>query len=275
MGSNLSNQTLSGRTVLCSPTAPDDLATDLSQHGARVLTWPTLDIGEPENHEPLDEAIENLFGYDWLIFQNVNSANFFIRRFQTLRHEISELDALRVCGVGEAVAHQLEESQVHIDVIPVGLSTPAIFDAIETYVGGRNTLPGLNFLIPVGSCADGYLQGALENAGARVDPITTYRTIAANDSKLAHLNALLAGGGIDCIVFNSSDDAHDLAQLLDTNDLSRLLAGVLIICAGPASLQTAVDYGLRVDITTAESAPSLIVDALAAHLSGHFREPSP
>jgi uroporphyrinogen-III synthase len=264
MVSDLSNQSLSGRTILCSPTAPDELATDLRQHGARVLAWSTLDLGDPENHEPLDEAIENLFGYDWLIFKNINAVNFFLHRFQTLRHEISELDAVRVCGVGEAAVHQLEESQVHVDVIPAGLSSPAIFDAIETYVGGREAFRGLTFLLPVGSPANGYFQEALENAGARVDRVTTYRTVGANDSTLAHLNALLAGGGIDCIVFNSSDDAHDLAQLLDTNDLSRLLAGVLIVCVGSGSLQTAVDYGLQVDITSAKSAPSFIVDALAA-----------
>jgi uroporphyrinogen-III synthase len=274
MVSNLSNQTLSGRTVLCSLTAPDELATDLSQHGARALTWPAVDIGEPENYEALDEAIDNLFGYDWLIFQNVNAVNFFLRRLH-LRHEISELDAVRVCGVGEAAVHQLAESQVHIDVIPADLSSPAILDAIENYVGGRETLRGLNFLFPLGARADGYLREALENAGARVDPVTTYRTIAANDSKLAHLNALLAGGGIDCIVFNSSSDVQDLAELLDTNDLSRPLGRVSIVCVGSGSLRTAVDYGLRVDVTTAESAPSLIVDALAAHLSGHFHDPLP
>jgi uroporphyrinogen-III synthase len=259
MGSNLSNQTLSGRTVLCSPTAPDQLVTDLSQPGARVLIWPTLDVGEPETHEPLDQAIENLFGYDWLIFQNSNAINYFLHRFQSLRHEISELDAVRVCGVGEAVVHQLEESQVHIDVIP--------------YIGGREAFRGLTSLVPVGSSANRYLQEALENAGARVDCVTAYRTVAENDSTLAHLNALLAGGGIDCIIFNSSDDAHNLAQLLDASDLSRLLAGVLIVCVGSGSLQTAVDYGLRVDITTAQSAPSLIVDALAAHLSGNSHDP--
>src|SRR5437016_10018056 len=117
-------QTLSGRTVLVSPNeARGELATELEEHGARVLPWPILDVSEPEHSQALDEAIENLFGYDWIIFNNANAVSFLLRRFQTLGHEISELDSLRVCGVGEETVHRLEESHVHIDVIADRRST--------------------------------------------------------------------------------------------------------------------------------------------------------
>ena len=111
MGFLVSNQSLSGRTVLVSPgKAQGELATELKQHGARVLTWPGLDIGGPEAYDALDEAIENLFGYDWLIFRNTNAVDFFLRRFHNRGHEISELDALRVCAVGEEAVTKLEEA---------------------------------------------------------------------------------------------------------------------------------------------------------------------
>src|SRR5882672_1771719 len=132
------SQTLSGRTVLVSPNETQtELTKNLEHHGARVIVWSKLNLGEPEDYQALDEAIENLFGYDWLIFENEDAVDFFLRRFQALAHEISELDALRVCGAGEAAVRKLEASHVHIDVIPDRPSLRALFDAIGTFVGGR------------------------------------------------------------------------------------------------------------------------------------------
>lgn len=233
---------------------------------ARVLTWPSVDIGEPDSYEALDETIENLFGYDWLIFRNVNSVNFFLGRFQAVGHEISDLDGVRVCGVGERTVSRLEEMQVHLDVIPEGLSDRSIFEAIENYVGGQDAMRGLNFLVP-GAGASSYLRETLEEAGARVDMIETYRTVAAGDSTLVQLNSLLIGGGIDSLVFLNSSEVHEFAQLFDTADLSRHLDAT-VACASVGATQTATDYLGRADIITVESQPSKIAQAIMANLSG-------
>jgi len=98
---------LTSRTILIASSVPLELTTELERYGARVLTWPKLDVRAPDNFAAIDEGIGNLFGYDWLIFQSVNAVNFFLRRFQTLGHEISELDALRVCAVGQETVRTL------------------------------------------------------------------------------------------------------------------------------------------------------------------------
>jgi len=264
MKSVLSTQSLSGRTVLVSPNqAQGELATQLTGQGARVLTWPTLAVGEAEHPQVLDEAIENLFGYDWMIFHNVNAVNFFLRRLQTLGHEISDLDGLRVCGVGETTVHRLEESQVHIDVITDRLSTQAIFDAIETYVGGRGALRGLNFLVPTAGSARGYLLEQMEEFGARVDLVAAYRTTPGKDSGLVRINALLAGGGIDCVAFTSGSDVRDLAAVLDTNDLGGVFAGIGVVCLNEITTQTANEFRLTTDIVTNE--PEGLVQAMASY----------
>src|SRR5206468_1098678 len=98
-------------------------------------------------------------------------------------------------------ARLLEDSQAHVDLIPNGLTSEAIVAAIKAYVGGPDSLHGLNFLIPRATAAHDYLTDALEDAGARVDVVTAYRTVSQNNPSLPQLNALLAGGGIDCIAF--------------------------------------------------------------------------
>jgi uroporphyrinogen III methyltransferase/synthase len=253
-------------TVLISPSVPGELATELGRHGARVLTWPRLDISNIENCAALDEAIENLFGYDWLIFRNVNAVDFFLRRFRERGRNVSELDALRVCAIGEAAATRLEEFQVHVDVIPDRLSSAAALSAIESYAGGRDSLGGLNFLIPRAAISSDSLTRSLEEAGARVDEVTTYRTCSADNPDLAQIKGLLTGGGIDCVAFAASSEVRDFAAVFDSNDLHRLVDGIALACMDESTAKTAGDLGVRVDITSVESTSPALAHAITTYL---------
>ena len=256
---------LIGRTFLVSPNeAQNELTAKLERHGARVLRWPVLDLTEPQDCAALDESIENLFGYDWLIFQNEDAADFFLRRFQMLGHTIAELDALRVCGVGELTVRRLEESQIHIDVIPDRRSSRTLFEAIETYVGGRKAMRGLNFLVPSAAIAGAGLQQLMEEAGARIDTVTAFRTVTHGEATLGQLNAILAGGGIDCIVFNESADVLNFARLFDKNDLPQLLTEATVACGDLSAYHTAADFGLRVYLTASD--PGALAETICRHL---------
>jgi uroporphyrinogen-III synthase len=259
---------LTGRTILISPSDLHgcELATELERHGARVLAWPRLDISPLDTYAAIDEAIENIFGYDWLVLRNVNAADYFLRRFQELGRDISELDPLRVCAIGAATVARLEESQVHLDVVPDRLSSTAVFSAIETYVGGRDSLGGLNFLIPRAAIAADSLTHSLEEAGARVDEVTTYRTCAASSPDLAHIKALLTGGGIDCIAFAGSSEVHEFAAVFDSNDLSRLLQDVAVVCIDDSATRAAADFDLHIDIAGTESTSLGLAHSVAEHL---------
>src|SRR5580765_1052092 len=96
------NQSLANRTILVAASEDHRLVAELTRTGARVVTWPKIEVTDPESFTTLDEAIQNLFGYDWLIFANANAAGFFLRRLQNLDHEVSELDELRVCALDES-----------------------------------------------------------------------------------------------------------------------------------------------------------------------------
>jgi uroporphyrinogen-III synthase len=257
---------LDQRAVLIAPSAPEELAMELDRLGARVFTWPGFDAGPPDNYELLDEAIENLFGYDWLVFQNVNAADFFLRRFQDLGHETHELDAFRVCGVGEETVHKLQASHVHVDVIPNALSSSAAFNAVANYVGGREELRGLNFLIPAGPVSVNELKGMLADAGARADCIATYRTCSPGDSSLTRISALLAGGGIDCAVFTGSLDVEEFASVFDTSDLAHFLKGANAVCSDNTTALAAAGFGLTPDIAH-EPSPTGVTQAIAFHFS--------
>jgi uroporphyrinogen III methyltransferase/synthase len=243
------------------------LSTELERLGARIVTWPTLDSGPCANDAPLNEAIDNLFGYDWLIFRNFNAADFFLRRFHELNRDVSGLDALRVCAIGEDTNRRLDEAQIHIDVNPGIISSAAALTAIETYAGGPDLVRGLNFLIPRAAISDDSLARAIEDAGARGDEVIAYRTCSADNTELAQIKALLTGGGIDCIAFADPAEIVEFAAVFDTPDLDRLVGGILVACINESTAGAAIRFGVFRDKVLTEATIEALAAAIALRLS--------
>lgn len=260
---------LDGRTVVITRARAqsEEFAALLENYGARVVACPTIEIVEPESYAALDDALDNLFGYDWLVFTSTNGVEHFLRRAEARGVGVSELDELRVCAVGAATAERLTEAHVHVDVVPEEFKAEGVFKALELYLGGREEFAGKNFLLPRAAAARDYLPKALEAAGARVDCVAAYRTVRAESSSRARVEALLVGGAVDCVTFTSSSTVANFAQLFDTNDLAPLLEGVAVACIGDVTAATAADYGLRAEIVPRESSAPALAHAVAEYFA--------
>jgi uroporphyrinogen III methyltransferase/synthase len=238
----------------------------LERFGAEVVLCPTIEIRELDSYERLDEAVEHLYGYDWLIFTSVNGVEYFFQRLKARGRNASDLDELKVCAIGEATAEKLRDLQVHVDVIPEEFKAEGVFSALERFVGGAAGLSGLNVLIPRASIARDYLPKALESAGARVDVVPAYRTALPADLDRGRVGAMLSGSA-DCIAFTSSSTVRNLALLFDTQDLSKALAGVVIACIGDITATTAAGFGLQVKIQPQQFTIPELARAIAEYFS--------
>lgn len=262
-------QPLAGRTIVITraQTQADEFAGELKRFGASVLLCPTIKITEPESYNRLDEAVDHLFGYDWLVFTSVNGVDYFLRRLSHRGHNVSELDDLRVCAIGDATAERLREAQVHVDVVPLEFKAEGVYAALVEFLAGEDALKGLNFLLPRAAVARDYLPKALEKAGARVDVVAAYQTALPEDMDRGRVSALLTGGA-DCIAFTSPSTVRNLAQLFDSNDLSFVLKGVAIACIGDVTAAAAAEHGLRMDILPEQ----FTIPALACAIAEHFAD---
>ena len=269
------HQPLAGRTVVITraQNQAEEFVTELERYGATVILCPTIEIRELESYERLDEAIEHLYGYDWLIFTSVNGVEHFFKRLEVRERNASDLDELKVCAIGEATAEKLRSLNVHVDIVPADFKAEGIFAALERFVGGTQALRGLNVLIPRASVARDYLPKALEQAGARVDVVPAYRTAVPQELDRGRVAAMLSGSG-DCIAFTSSSTVRNLAQLFDTQDLSAPLAGVVIACIGDITAATAADYGLQVEIQPQQFTIPALARAIADYFSSNENLPT-
>ena len=79
------------------------------------------------------------------MFTSVNGVDHFLRRLQTVGHEVSKLDEVKVCAIGDATAEKLRVAHIHVDVVPNEFKAEGVFDALVQYLGGIEALDGLNF----------------------------------------------------------------------------------------------------------------------------------
>ena len=242
-----------------------ELTTALESYGARVFVCPTIEIREPESYERLDEALDHLYGYDWLIFTSTNGVEFFLKRLTERGLKIEDLDEIKVCAIGQRTAEKLHDTHTHVDVVPSQSTAEGVFAALSEFVGGNERLRGLNILLPRAAVGRDVLPKALEEAGARVDVVPTYQTVVPEDFDRGRLGAMLAGSG-DCIAFTSPSTIKNLAKLFDTHDLGNALPGVVIACIGPVTAAAAVEYGLKVHVQPEQQT----VKALAQAIAGYY-----
>lgn len=263
---NPTEQLLKDRTVVI--IGPDALAqpyvAEFETHGARALKCPSVEVVDLESRQRLDEALEHLYGYDWLLFTSVHGTDYLLRRLQEKGYESETIDDLRVCAIGDATERFLRDIRVHVDVAPLNPHTHQVFSALQQFVGGNSGFSGLNFLTPRAASGTDSLTRALTEMGARVDVVPAYRICVSSGSDAGRTAAMLAGQA-DCILLTTPDSVNSLARLFDAHDLGEVLGEVLVAATDELSAQISAQYGLQVSVLPAQAKAT--AQAIAEYLS--------
>ncbi|MDQ3473628.1 MAG: uroporphyrinogen-III synthase [Acidobacteriota bacterium] len=264
---NQFNRSLAGRTVVIID--PEKLrlgyVDELEAYGAQIILCPPVEIAELESYEELDDAIDHLYGYDWLLFTSVPGVESFLRRLRQKGLDSSALDELRVCAAGDATEKRLLEEHVHVDVASSATATATLFAALECFLGGRAGFSGLNFLSPRAVVARDSFTRALNEAGARVDLVHAYRIQSSTEVNTGRTAAMFSAAA-DCIVLTSPASVAQLARLFDAHDLAGALAKVLVICISAATAAAAMEQGLDVKVP-APATVATLAEAIAEEFS--------
>lgn len=247
--------------------APDSLLRpQLESAGCQIITWPSLRLTPLENPAALDEALANFYGYDWIVFINTDAVRFFLERVEQQSREVSDLDSLRVCAVGEETATALEHARVHVDVLAPRPNSSAILDQLAIYAGGIEHLDRLSFLLTQAAIGRDYLKAHIENIGARADVVVSYQTVANHDlTRLAGLQSMLLTGSVDAVAFNDPGEVSELARIFDMNSLDALLRNTFVFTIGDATTKAAEAHGIS---QPNASSPNELTELLAKRFGG-------
>ncbi|QQS48453.1 MAG: hydroxymethylbilane synthase [Acidobacteriota bacterium] len=238
-----------------------ELVTGLEALGAEVVHFPTIEIREPLDWSPLDRALSNLSSYDWLAFTSANAVEFFLKRLDDEGHGRAELISHKVCAVGSRTAGRLALEKISVHLTPERFTAEALVEEFIRKFGIGQRLRGSRMLLPASNIARDGLRPALAGIGVEVDVVEAYRTVMPETSTDEAV-AMLSAPPADYIVFTSPSTISNLATILETEDLSRLLEQTAVACIGPVTAETASEYGLSVKIMPEEHTSRGIIEAI-------------
>jgi uroporphyrinogen III methyltransferase/synthase len=237
-----------------------DLVTLLAEQGAECLEFPTIKVVPAADSAPLDDAINRLAAYDWIVFTSVNGVQFFFERLFELDRDVRALNHLHTAAIGPATSQRLRTFGLKSDIVPENYRAEAVVEAFRSL-----DLKGKKVLLPRAAEARPVLPVELRKMGAEVDEVTAYLTekVADNaDQLIEHL----ADKSIDLITFTSSSTVKNFKALLPPDRFQELLDGVAIASIGPITTDTAIELGFEVDIT----APTYTIPGLCDAILKHY-----
>jgi uroporphyrinogen III methyltransferase / synthase len=258
---------LFGRKIIVTRTREQasDLVAGLEEFGANCLEYSTINIQPVDSYEVLDEELERINEYHWIIFTSLNGVKYFFDRLHSKGLDARSLKGPEIAVVGKSTADLLLKYGVHADLIPSVFTGEGLAEGLlDQGVEGRN------ILIPRALQGREILPETLRGAGAQVTVAPVYQNCPAEGDK-EFLRAELAKGKIDMITFTSSSTVRNFLAMLDVenqDDLNTLLADVKIAAIGPITAKTVTDSGLRVDVQPEQHTIPAMIEAIVDYYNG-------
>ena len=225
-----------------------ELLYPLMDAGAECVLFPTIKIVEPECWDELDNSINQLRKYDWIVFTSANGVKFFFSRMLKLKKDARMLQNIKICAIGPKTAKALEDRFVLPELVPEEYTAEGI---VRCFSGMQ--VKEKRFLIPRASNARDLLPRELEKMGAKVDVVCAYRNVIPEieEQKREKLKDMLLKGEAEVVIFTSPSTFHNFLKLLDIseNRVKEYFKITKIACIGPVTASAIEKKGLRPDIT--------------------------
>src|SRR5579872_3763275 len=111
-----SEKPLSGKRIVVTraPEQAQGMVHELQRFGAEVLLLPLIAFESPRDSRPLDMALHELSGFDWILFTSQNAVRFVARRLEQLG--LKQITP-RIAAVGPATAEVARQRGFPVDYI--------------------------------------------------------------------------------------------------------------------------------------------------------------
>lgn len=232
-----------------------DLADKLEGLGFEPLPVDTIEFLAPADWSSVDENLERLTEYDWLLINSATGAEFFARRMRELSLPLPWEGKPRVAAVGEKTRAALEREGITVSFVPSEYLNRALAEELPRGLGRE-------VLVLRADVASPELITVLDRAGFRVRDIALYVT---SRSHTADLQAVSAVEDAHAVLFASPSAVAALVESLggSSEPLSRART-LLAVCIGPATAAAARDHGFQRTLTSATHTTEGLVSCLAA-----------
>jgi uroporphyrinogen III methyltransferase/synthase len=256
------SRALYGWTVLVPRTKDQagEMSDRLVSHGALPIEVPTIAVEPPRSPAQMERAVKGLVDgrFQWVVFTSTNAVRAVWEKFNEFGLDARAFSGVKIACVGQATADKVRAFGINPELVPSGeQSSLGLLDEFPPY--DEIFDPVNRVLLPRADIATETLAEGLRERGWEIEDVTAYRTVRAAPPP-AHTREMIKTGGFDAVCFTSSSTVRNLVGIA-----GKPHARTIVACIGPKTAETAVEFGLRVDVQPETAAVGPLVEALAEH----------
>jgi uroporphyrinogen III methyltransferase/synthase len=229
----------------------------LEELGAVPVLLPAVEIREPADWAPVDRAIHDLAGYQWLVFTSANGVHAFLRRLRHLGRDLRAFGGIQLAAIGPATADALRGYHLEPDLIPGAFRSEDLAAVLKEPAAGQRVL------LARADRGRDLLRQELA-AVAAVEQVAVYSQVDAVEA-CPEVLAQIRQGEMDYITLTSSNIARALVQRLDAESRGRIESGaVQLVSISPVTSAAVRELGLPVAAEATEYTTAGLIAALVA-----------
>lgn len=252
------------RIVLTRPSGEaDHAAGDLEALGADVLQAPTVIIEPVLDPCPMDQAIDRLAEFDWLVFTSGNGVRHFLDRLEGRGRDLRALGSLKLAAIGPATAEALARFRLRADLVPAAYRSEDLAEALAGRVGGCRVL------LARADRGRTVLKDELERI-AHVEQVAVYRNADA-ETLPSEVVSAIAEGSVDWVTLTSSAITARLHALLPEAARLRIGREVRLASLSPITSAAAERLGWPVAVEAKVYTWDGLVEAIVERVSSEQR----
>jgi uroporphyrinogen III methyltransferase/synthase len=252
----------------------------LEDLGAEIFGFPTIEISPPESYKELDESIDKVETYNWIIFTSVNGFQYFMQRLLYINKDVRDLKGIKICAIGTKTADSIKNYGIKVDLIPEEFNAEGLISAIVQKCGSAevqkskraeektselpnfraSVLKGLKILLPRAEIAREVFPEKVRELGGEIDTPTAYRAIKP-EKHGKRLKRFLKEGRISVATFTSAATFNNFVDIMG-EDAIDTLRDITIAVIGPVTANAIEKAGLKVSIMPKEATIKAMVDEI-------------
>lgn len=229
------------------------LAARLRAIGIEPVLVPAVAIHPPSSWSGVDEALDRLATYDWVLFTSASGVRMCFAR-RRARGMTASLSAVRWAAIGPGTAAALVGEGVPAPWMPSRYLGETAGDELPAS-------PGQRVLRIRGETASPAATVRLRARGILVDEVVAYRMVEAPPES-ERLLRQAHSEGIDAVVFTSASTVRGFARLAQRIRIDDALTSVLIVAIGPVTAGAVREMGWQVDAIAPRYSVDGIIEAI-------------
>ena len=229
----------------------------IRERGAEPLVIPTIEIVAPPDAGPLQQALQQLEEYRWVLFTSSNGVEHFFAALEQNGRDARALGSCRLGVIGPKTQAALRSFGLRADLVAEEFVGEGLARALIA------TAPPARVLLARALVARDALPESLRASGFTVDVVPVYETRTAGAENRERLLQAFEGGQVDAALFTSSSTVLETLALLGPGAVE-LVSRVTVASIGPITTETLRREGVRVDVSAARYTVDGLLDALAA-----------